>query len=119
MHRSELADFLRRCRARLGPAEVGLTSGPRRRTPGLRREEVAQLAGMSPDYYTRLEQARGPRPSRQILTALARALRLTDDERDYLFHLVGRSRRATAAPRSMCGPVCSGCWTGCSTPRPR
>ncbi|KUL52668.1 XRE family transcriptional regulator [Streptomyces violaceusniger] len=89
MHRSELADFLRRCRARLGPAEVGLTPGPRRRTPGLRREEVAQLAGMSPDYYTRLEQARGPRPSRQMLTALARALRLTDDERDYLFHLVG------------------------------
>ncbi|OPF79434.1 transcriptional regulator [Streptomyces antioxidans] len=89
MHRMELADFLRRCRARLGPAEVGLTPGPRRRTPGLRREEVAQLAGMSPDYYTRLEQARGPRPSRQMLTALARALRLTDDERDYLFHLVG------------------------------
>ncbi|MEU8874667.1 helix-turn-helix transcriptional regulator [Streptomyces javensis] len=89
MHRTELADFLRRCRARLGPAEVGLTPGPRRRTPGLRREEVAQLAGMSPDYYTRLEQARGPRPSRQMLTALARALRLTDDERDYLFHLVG------------------------------
>ncbi|MBD3006609.1 MULTISPECIES: helix-turn-helix transcriptional regulator [unclassified Streptomyces] len=89
MHRTELADFLRRCRARLGPAEVGLTPGPRRRTPGLRREEVAQLAGMSADYYTRLEQARGPRPSRQMLTALARALRLTDDERDYLFHLVG------------------------------
>lgn len=89
VHRTELADFLRRCRARLGPTEVGLTPGPRRRTPGLRREEVAQLAGMSPDYYTRLEQARGPRPSRQMLTALARALRLTDDERDYLFHLVG------------------------------
>ncbi|MET8009598.1 helix-turn-helix transcriptional regulator [Streptomyces sp. NPDC005271] len=89
MHRSELADFLRRCRARLAPAEVGLVPGVRRRTPGLRREEVAQLAGMSPDYYTRLEQARGPRPSRQMLTALARALRLTDDERDHLFHLVG------------------------------
>ncbi|RNF91720.1 helix-turn-helix transcriptional regulator [Streptomyces botrytidirepellens] len=89
MHRTELADFLRRCRARLGPADVGLTPGPRRRTPGLRREEVAQLTGMSPDYYTRLEQARGPRPSRHMLTALARALRLTDDERDHLFHLVG------------------------------
>ncbi|MEU0841704.1 helix-turn-helix transcriptional regulator [Streptomyces sp. NPDC005962] len=89
MHRTELADFLRRRRARLGPADVGLTPGPRRRTPGLRREEVAQLTGMSTDYYTRLEQARGPRPSRQMLTALARALRLTDDERDHLFHLVG------------------------------
>ncbi|MFJ9904116.1 helix-turn-helix transcriptional regulator [Streptomyces sp. NPDC101152] len=87
MNRAELADFLRRGRARLAPSDVGLTAGARRRTPGLRREEVAQLAGMSADYYTRLEQSRGPRPSRQILTALARALRLTDDERDHLFHL--------------------------------
>ncbi|MDT3397736.1 helix-turn-helix transcriptional regulator [Streptomyces sp. B1866] len=89
MNRSELADFLRRCRARLTPADVGLAPGARRRTPGLRREEVAQLTGMSTDYYTRLEQARSPRPSRQMLTALARALRLTDDERDHLFHLAG------------------------------
>ncbi|MER6129871.1 helix-turn-helix transcriptional regulator [Streptomyces sp. NPDC001795] len=89
MNRAELADFLRRGRARLKPSAVGLTAGARRRTPGLRREEVAQLAGMSADYYTRLEQSRGPRPSRQMLTALARALRLTDDERDHLFHLAG------------------------------
>lgn len=89
MDRSELADFLRRSRARLTPADVGLAPGARRRTPGLRREEVAQLTGMSTDYYRRLEQARGPRPSRQMLTALARALRLTGDERDHLFHLVG------------------------------
>ncbi|MFF4796932.1 helix-turn-helix transcriptional regulator [Streptomyces sp. NPDC001351] len=89
MNRAELADFLRRGRARLDPSDVGLTPGTRRRTPGLRREEVAQLAGMSVDYYTRLEQSRGPRPSRQMLTALARALRLTDDERDHLFHLAG------------------------------
>lgn len=89
MNRAELADFLRRGRARLDPADVGLTAGSRRRTPGLRREEVAQLAGMSVDYYTRLEQSRGPRPSRQMLTALARALRLTEDERDHLFHLAG------------------------------
>ncbi|MEU3861905.1 helix-turn-helix transcriptional regulator [Streptomyces sp. NPDC028722] len=89
MNRAELADFLRRGRARLDPADVGLAPGARRRTPGLRREEVAALAGMSVDYYTRLEQRRGPRPSRQMLTALARALRLTDDERDHLFHLVG------------------------------
>ncbi|MDQ0930994.1 helix-turn-helix transcriptional regulator [Streptomyces turgidiscabies] len=89
MNRTELADFLRRGRARLEPSVVGLTPGARRRTPGLRREEVASLAGMSVDYYTRLEQSRGPRPSRQMLTALARALRLTDDERDHLFHLAG------------------------------
>lgn len=88
--RSELADFLRRRRTQLGPSDVGLAPGVRRRTPGLRRDEVALLAGMSSDYYTRLEQARGPRPSTQVLTSLARALRLTDDERDHLFHLVGR-----------------------------
>ncbi|QOV38419.1 helix-turn-helix domain-containing protein [Streptomyces ferrugineus] len=89
MNRAELADFLRRGRARLTPSDVGLTPGSRRRTPGLRREEVAQLAGMSVDYYTRLEQSRGPRPSRQMLTALGRALRLTDVEQDHLFHLAG------------------------------
>lgn len=89
LDRGQLADFLRRRRARLAPCDVGLTDGARRRTPGLRREEVAQLAGMSADYYTRLEQSRGPRPSRQILGALARALRLSEDERDHLFHLAG------------------------------
>uniref|UniRef100_A0AAU3GPC1 Helix-turn-helix transcriptional regulator n=1 Tax=Streptomyces sp. NBC_01401 TaxID=2903854 RepID=A0AAU3GPC1_9ACTN len=89
MDRTELADFLRRARTRLAPGDVGLSAGPRRRTPGLRREEVAQLAGMSTDYYTRLEQRRGSHPSRQLLTALARALRLTDTERDHLFHLAG------------------------------
>ncbi|KOU37834.1 helix-turn-helix transcriptional regulator [Streptomyces sp. WM6378] len=90
MDRAELADFLRRARTRLSPCDVGLRAGPRRRTPGLRREEVAQLTGMSTDYYTRLEQRRGSHPSRQMLTALARALRLTDVERDHLFHLAGQ-----------------------------
>jgi transcriptional regulator with XRE-family HTH domain len=90
MDRTELADFLRRARTRLSPGDVGLNAGPRRRTPGLRREEVAQLTGMSTDYYTRLEQRRGSHPSRQMLTALARALRLTDAERDHLFHLAGK-----------------------------
>ncbi|MFI9429098.1 helix-turn-helix transcriptional regulator [Streptomyces achromogenes] len=90
MNRVELTDFLRRARARLTPSDVGLPAGARRRTPGLRREEVAQLAGMSVDYYTRLEQSRGPRPSRQMLTALARVLRLTKDEHDHLFHLTGQ-----------------------------
>jgi transcriptional regulator with XRE-family HTH domain len=97
--RTELADFLRRCRTRLVPDDVGLLQGARRRTPGLRREEVAQLAGMSTDHYTRLEQARGSGASRQMLAAVARALRLTGDERDHLFHLAGeeppRNRPAT------------------------
>lgn len=66
-----------------------MSAGPRRRTPGLRREEVSQLAGMSADYYMRLEQARSPQPSTQILAALAHGLRLTDDERDHLYLLAG------------------------------
>jgi transcriptional regulator with XRE-family HTH domain len=90
VNRTELADFVRRVRERIRPEEVGLATGPRRRTPGLRREEVAQLAGMSVDYVVRLEQARAPRPSDQMLTALARALRLDDAERDHLFWLAGR-----------------------------
>lgn len=89
MDRQQLGDFLRSRRERLRPADVGLPAGQRRRTPGLRREEVAQLAAMSTDYYTRLEQARGPQPSRAVLTGLARALRLSDDERAHLFHLAG------------------------------
>ncbi|MEV5572985.1 helix-turn-helix transcriptional regulator [Spirillospora sp. NPDC052269] len=89
MEKAELAQFLRTRRARISPRDVGLPSGSRRRTPGLRREEVARLADMSVDYYIRLEQARGPNPSRQILAALARALRLSDDERTHLFHLAG------------------------------
>jgi transcriptional regulator with XRE-family HTH domain len=89
MHRDQLADFLRRRRQAIRPAEAGLTAGPRRRTAGLRREEVALLAGMSVDYVVRLEQGRSSQPSTQLLGALARALRLSDDERDHLFHLAG------------------------------
>ncbi|WP_199744443.1 helix-turn-helix transcriptional regulator [Actinomadura harenae] len=89
MNRADLADFLRRSRGRLAPRDVGLVEGPRRRTPGLRREEVAALAGMSTDYYMRLEQARSPQPSVQMLAALTRALRLTIDERDHLYLLAG------------------------------
>src|SRR3989440_7281218 len=89
MDRRELADFLRRSRERLRPSEVGLAAGPRRRTPGLRREEVALLAGMSADYLMRLEQARSPQPSTQLLGALAHALRLDDDQRDHLYVLAG------------------------------
>ncbi|MEV6566962.1 helix-turn-helix transcriptional regulator [Streptomyces kronopolitis] len=89
MARQELARFLRNRRAGLSPREAGVTATGVRRTPGLRREEVAELAHMSVDYYTRLEQARGPRPSARILDALARALRLTPAERSHLFRLAG------------------------------
>jgi transcriptional regulator with XRE-family HTH domain len=87
--RSGLGAFLRGRRERITPADIGLPAGRRRRTPGLRREEVAQLAFISAEYYTRLEQARGPRPSREVLGSLARALRLSDAERDHLHHLAG------------------------------
>jgi transcriptional regulator with XRE-family HTH domain len=89
--RAQLADFLRKRRNALRPGDVGLTSGPHRRTEGLRREEVAALCGMSVDYLARLEQQRGPQPSDQMLAAIARGLRLTLDERDHLFQLAGRN----------------------------
>ncbi|MEV6305714.1 helix-turn-helix transcriptional regulator [Actinoplanes sp. NPDC051861] len=89
MQREQLADFLRRRREAIHPAEVGIAVGTRRRTAGLRREEVAMLAGMSVDYVVRLEQGRSSQPSAQLLGALARALRLTDDERTHLFYLAG------------------------------
>jgi transcriptional regulator with XRE-family HTH domain len=100
VNRAELAAFLRRRREELRPQDVGLPAGARRRTAGLRREEVAQLAVMSVDYYTRLEQRRGPQPSVPMLAAVARALQLTDDERDHLYRLAGHAppdRRGTAA----------------------
>lgn len=89
MQREQLADFLRRRRQAIRPGDVGIAEGPRRRTAGLRREEVAMLAGMSVDYVVRLEQGRSSQPSTQLLGALARALRLSDDERDHLFHMAG------------------------------
>jgi transcriptional regulator with XRE-family HTH domain len=89
MDREDLADFLRRRRESLQPDDVGLPAGRRRRTAGLRREEVASLAAMSTDFYARIEQRRGSRPSRETIAALSRALRLTLDERDHLFHLAG------------------------------
>lgn len=98
MDRREMAAFLRSRRARVRPEDLGLEAGVRRRTPGLRREEVARLAGMSVDYYIRLEQGRGPRPSRQILAAMARALRLTDDERAHLYNLAGERPAPPSGP---------------------
>jgi transcriptional regulator with XRE-family HTH domain len=98
MNRVQLAEFLKDRRARVQPEEAGLPAGARRRTPGLRREEVARLAGISVDYYARMEQGRGPRPSRQVLTALGRALRLFEDERGYLFQLAGEQPGPPVGP---------------------
>ncbi|WP_320778093.1 helix-turn-helix transcriptional regulator [Streptomyces sp. CRN 30] len=98
MDRRQLAVFLRDRRERITPADVGLPAGPRRRTPGLRREEVAQLAFISTEYYTRLEQARAPHPSHEVLTGITRALRLSDDERRHLHHLAGTPLPSPAGP---------------------
>ncbi|KQC38012.1 MULTISPECIES: helix-turn-helix transcriptional regulator [unclassified Frankia] len=89
MQRQELGVFLRHRRELLRPSDVGLVAGGRRRAPGLRRDEVAVLADMSTDYYERIEQGRGPRPSPSMLGAIARALRLTLDERDHIYLLAG------------------------------
>ncbi|GAA0389473.1 helix-turn-helix transcriptional regulator [Microbispora corallina] len=105
MDRSALADFLRRRREALRPEDVGLPMGARRRAPGLRREEVAALAAMSTDYYTRLEQRRGPQPSEQMLASLARALRLTGDERDYLFRMAGHNAPAPVTAATHVAPA--------------
>lgn len=112
MNRQDLAIFLRVRRARLQPADVGLPSVARRRTPGLRRQEVAQLAGISVDYYIRLEQARGPHPSRQVLAALARALVLSADEREYLFRMAGQSPPPAARPTREVSPGLRGLLDG-------
>lgn len=86
---AELADTLKSWRARVTPEQVGLPAGAGRRTPGLRREELAALAGISVDYIVRLEQGRASNPSPQLLGALARALRLDDRERDHLYRVAG------------------------------
>ncbi len=104
MDRDELGDALRTWRERLRPADVGLPAGVRRRTPGLRREEVAQLAGVSADYLTRLEQARGPHPSDAVVAALARALRLSDAEREHLYRLAGAALPGPGRIRSTVRP---------------
>ncbi|MGN9779258.1 helix-turn-helix transcriptional regulator [Micromonospora sp. H33] len=105
MDRAALASFLRRRREALQPEDVGLPVGARRRAAGLRREEVAALAAMSTDYYTRLEQERGPQPSEQMLGSLARALRLTDGERDYLFQVAGRNAPSSVSATTHVSPA--------------
>jgi transcriptional regulator with XRE-family HTH domain len=112
----ELAAFLRSRRERLNPTELGLPLRRSRRTPGLRREEVAELAGVSVDYVVRLEQGRGLRPSADVVEALARALRLPPIERDYLFDLAGRRRLASDAPSTAAAPDLEGLVTDLSLP---
>ncbi|MEW1914674.1 helix-turn-helix transcriptional regulator [Kitasatospora sp. NPDC085895] len=90
-----LGQALRHWRDRTSPQDLGLPLGGVRRAPGLRREELAQLAGLSVDYVTRLERGRATSPSPQVLAALARALRLTDTERDHLYLLAGQAPPAT------------------------
>src|SRR3954468_11181541 len=97
MARSELGAYLTACRARVTPAEVNLPATGQRRVPGLRREEVALLAGVSADYYVRLEQGRERSPSAQVLDALSAALRLDADGRLHLFRLAGLGPPAKAA----------------------
>jgi transcriptional regulator with XRE-family HTH domain len=97
MDKGELGEFLKTRRARVRPEDVGLQSFGRRRVPGLRREELAQLAGVSFDYYVRLEQGRAGHPSEAVLDAIARALQLDDAERAHLFDLSRPARRRRAA----------------------
>ena len=101
---SDLGDLLRARRDRVSPQSVGLPVQGPRRAPGLRREELALLAGVSSDYLTRLEQGRATAPSAQVLGALARALRLTDDERDHLYRLGGQQPPGPGRLRSHLPP---------------
>ncbi|MGW3112271.1 helix-turn-helix transcriptional regulator [Streptomyces sp. NPDC001091] len=104
MASAELGSAIHRWRDRLPPGEVGLPLGGRRRAPGLRREELAQLAGISVDYVTRLEQGRATNPSSQVVEALTRALRLSAAERDHLYRLAGLSPPAPKTVPSFIPP---------------
>jgi transcriptional regulator with XRE-family HTH domain len=115
--RREFAAFLRSRRERLTPADVGLSEGFRRRTPGLRREEVALLAGVGATWYTWLEQGRDVRPSPEVLAALARALKLDAAERHHLFRYVTARRPSCEHPdQRLCQRRSSGCSTACAQP---
>jgi hypothetical protein len=103
--RTELAEFLRARRARITPTDVGLAPGPRRRTPGLRREEVAQLAGVGVTWYTWLEQGRPIHASVQVLGAVARTLRLDQAETEHLYRLAEVPAAPTDAPPAVCPGV--------------
>ncbi|MGA8455268.1 MAG: helix-turn-helix transcriptional regulator, partial [Streptosporangiaceae bacterium] len=99
VQREELASFLRSRREGTDPVLVGLQPGPRRRTPGLRREELAQLSGISVTWYTWLEQGRHITVSREVIESLARVLRMTPPEREHLFTVAGQ-----ALPAQTVGP---------------
>lgn len=101
---SDLGDYLRARRAATRPEDAGFPSGERRRVAGLRREEVAVAAGMSADYYVRLEQGRETNPSPQVLDALGRVLGLDDDGRQHLFRLAGLSPAPAAAASERAAP---------------
>ena len=101
--RTALSDFLRSRRQRITPEQVGLPSGPRRRISGLRREEIAVLTGISPTWYTYLEQGRDIRPSNEVLDNLARVLQLDEDERVYLYLLVNGQPAAGSLRAAWCG----------------
>ncbi|MFD7936393.1 helix-turn-helix domain-containing protein [Streptomyces sp. NPDC048253] len=106
--RAELSEFLRTRRARLKPEDVGLPDfGRHRRVPGLRREELAQLAGVSVAYYTRLEQGNGRNVSAEVLDSIARALRLSDAEHAHLTHLAKpkHKKKQSAPPQQVRGPL--------------
>ncbi|WP_166242945.1 helix-turn-helix transcriptional regulator [Paenibacillus turpanensis] len=94
-----LSDFLKQARSRIAPDSVGLPEGTRRRTPGLRREEVAQLAGVSSTWYTWLEQGRDIKVSAFVLECISTALRLTEDERKYVFSLALESGPVVRLPK--------------------
>ncbi|MBM6401561.1 helix-turn-helix transcriptional regulator [Phycicoccus sonneratiae] len=102
--RPGLARFLRSRREALQPEDVGLPRGPRRRTGGLRREEVAALSHMSVDYYARLERQRGPQPSEQMVDAIAQGLHLSRAERDHLHLLAGHPAPARGSGTDHVGP---------------
>src|SRR5499433_4186319 len=103
--RAAFGDFLRSRRERLSPRMVGLSPGRRRRTPGLRREEVAELAGIGVDWYIRLEQGRSVSPSVTTVDALARALRLSKAEHGHLRALTRQGERRVFVRESVPGPL--------------
>ncbi|GGM17323.1 helix-turn-helix transcriptional regulator [Micromonospora yangpuensis] len=102
--RTGLAEFLRNRRQALQPEDVGLPRGQRRRTNGLRREEVASLCHMSVDYYSRLERERGPQPSQSMIASIAQGLHLSVDERDHLFRLAGHTPPPRGTPTDHISP---------------
>jgi len=103
LHRQQLTEFLKGCRARLSPTRMGLPDQGRRRTPGLRREDVAALAGVSVTWYTWLEQARDIKVSAEVLDRISATLHMSSEERDYLFALVQKRAPPHAPPAD--GPL--------------